>query len=92
MIREYCDGIKFAIKLVDAEATIIKNKTVIVICKLLNLPIISVGFVNILSISLNCCYKKTSDPETIKTANKENNKRLINKLKFPNFNSFSLLI
>ena len=47
----------------------------------------SVGLVNILSISLNCCFKKISEPETIKTANKENIIRLSNKLKFPFLNS-----
>ena len=72
LIKEYCDGIKLAIKLVDAEAIIIKNKATTVSSKLLYLPIISVGFVKILSISSNFWFKKTSAPETMKTANTEN--------------------
>jgi len=42
-----------ATKLVDADATTIKNKAIIVICKLSNFPIMSVGFVKILSMSEN---------------------------------------
>ena len=87
LINEYWDGIKFAIKLVDADAIIIKNKTITVTCKLSNLPIMSVGLVNIFSISLNCCFKKISDPVTINTANIENIIRFTNKHKFPFFNS-----
>ena len=45
LIIEYCDGIKLAIKFVDAEATIIKIKTIIVINKLSIFPIMSVGLV-----------------------------------------------
>ena len=53
LIREYCEGIKLATKLVEAEATTIKKSAIIVICILSNLPIISVGLVNILSKSSN---------------------------------------
>ena len=52
--KEYCEGIKFATKFVEADAKIIKKSTITVICKLSNLPIISDGFVNILFISSNC--------------------------------------
>ena len=48
LINVYCDGIKFVIKLVDAEAIIIKIRAKFVINKLSNFPIISVGFVKIL--------------------------------------------
>ena len=44
---------KFAIKFVDAVANKIKNKTITVKKILSNFPIISVGFVKILSISKN---------------------------------------
>ena len=49
-IREYCEGIKFAAKFVEPDAKMIKKRPKIVICKLLNFPIISVGLVKILSI------------------------------------------
>ena len=65
-------GMKLATKFVDAEAIIINNNTIVVIFKLSNLPIISVGFVNILLISSNCWFRKTSEPTTIKTENNEN--------------------
>ena len=81
-----------AIKLVDAEAIIIKNKAITVIIKLLYLPTISVGFVKILSISSNFWFKKTSAPETMKTANTENKIRSSNKVKFPFFKFLSFLI
>ena len=45
LIKVYCDGIKLAIKFVDADAIIIKHKAKTVINKLSNFPIISVGFV-----------------------------------------------
>mgnify|MGYP002700872137 CR=1 FL=1 len=61
-----------ATKLVEAEATTIKNSAIIVICMLSNLPIISVGLVNILSKSSNFWFKKVSEPTTIKTAKIEN--------------------
>ena len=44
----YCEGIKLATKLDDAEAMIMKIKTKLVTSKLLKDPIISVGFVSIL--------------------------------------------
>ena len=59
------------------------------ICVLSNFPIISVGFVKILSISKNLWFKKTSDPTTIKTAKNEKIIKFNIKLKFPFFNSFS---
>ena len=46
--KVYWDGIKFAIKFVDAEAIPIKTKARIITSKLSNFPRISVGFVNIL--------------------------------------------
>jgi len=61
-----------ATKLVDADAITIKNKAIIVICKLSNFPIISVGFVKILSISENFWFRKISEPVTINTEKKEN--------------------
>ena len=48
LISVYCEGIKLAIRFVDAEAIKIKHKTKLVISKLFNDPIISVGFVSIL--------------------------------------------
>ena len=45
LISEYCDGIKLAIKFVEADAIIIKIKTKLVNNKLFSLPIMSVGFV-----------------------------------------------
>ena len=67
LIKEYWEGIKLATKFVEAEAIIINNNTIVVIAKLSNLPIISVGLVKILLISSNCSFKKTSEPTTIKT-------------------------
>ena len=61
-----------ATKLVDADAITIKNKAIIVICRLSNFPIISVGLVKILSISENFWFKKISEPVTIKIEKKEN--------------------
>ena len=46
-MKEYCEGIKLAIKLVEADAIIIKIKAKLVKSKLSNFPIMSVGFVNI---------------------------------------------
>ena len=48
-----------------------KNKTTTVICKLSNLPIISVGLVKICSIFSNFWFKNTSEPVTMKTENIE---------------------
>ena len=69
--KVYWDGIKLTIKLVDAEAIIIKTKAKIITCKLSNLPRISVGFVNILFKFSGSCFKKASMPETINNAKKE---------------------
>ena len=91
LIREYCDGIKFETKLVEIEATIIKMKAVIVMAKLSNLPIISLGLVKIEFKSKNFKLRKTSDPITIKTEKKEKIIKLNIKLKFPFLSSFSLL-
>ena len=85
-MSEYCDGIKFATKLVEPDARIMNIKAITVICKLSNLPIISVGFVNILSIASGPCFKKISDPTTIKSAKKEKIIKLKIKPKFPFFN------
>ena len=76
-----------ATKLVEAEATTIKNSAIIVICMLSNLPIISVGLVNILSRSSNFWFKKVTEPTTIKTAKKENISRFKIKLKLRFFNA-----
>ena len=84
-IREYWDGIKLATKLVEIDAIIIKNRTTTVICKLSNLPIISVGLVKILSKSSNFKFKNASEPITIKTAKNENRIRIKIKLRFPFF-------
>ena len=56
-----------------------------------NLPIISVGFVKILSIFSKFLFKITSAPITIKTAKNEKIIRFKNKLKLPFFNSLSFL-
>ena len=66
-IREYWDGIRLAIKFVEADAIIIKIKAKIVISKLSNLPIISVGFVKILPMLSGFWFKNTSTPATINT-------------------------
>ena len=50
-------------------------------------PIISVGLVNSLS-DWSISFKIISAPRVINTAKKENNNKLINKLKLPKFNSF----
>ena len=95
LISEYWDGIKLATKLVDIDATTIKNKTTTVICKLSNLPIISVGFVKILSKSSNLRFKNASEPTTIKKAKNENIIKFNNKLKLPFFkfcSSFTYLV
>ena len=52
LIKEYFDGIKFAIKFVEAVAKTIKHRTIAVKKVLSNFPIISVGFVSILSKSV----------------------------------------
>ena len=82
---------KLAIKLVDAEAIIINIKTKLVISKLSNDPIMSVGFVNILDKFSGFCFKKESTPATINKAKKEKITRFNIRLKFPFFNSFSFL-
>ena len=76
----------------EIEATIIKKSTTTVICKLSNLPIISVGLVNIWLISSNFWFKNISEPTTIKTAAKEKTTKFTIKLKFPFFKFFSSLI
>ena len=89
LIRVYWEGIKFAIKFVDAEAIIIKIKAKETKRILSNLPIISVGLVRI--ISTFCWFKfwKASAPVTI---NNEKNEKIIRfkiKLKLPFLSSFS---
>ena len=91
LIKEYWEGIKFAIKFVDAVANKIKNKTITVKNILSNFPIISVGLTRILSIFARSLFKIISEPITIKIAKIENKIRLIIKLKFPFFNSLSFL-
>ena len=75
--------------MVDAVATIIKKRVTTVICKLSNFPIISVGFVKILSMSVNFWFKKISEPKTIKTAKNEKIIKFKIRLKLPLFKSFS---
>ena len=53
------------------------------------LPIISVGFVKILSRLSKFLFKEISTPITIKTAKKENIIKFKIRHKFPFFNSFS---
>ena len=81
---------KFAIKLVDADAMIINAKAKFMIIRLFNLPIISVGFVSIRSKFSGFCFKNASIPATINKARNENITKFNIKLKFPFFNSFSL--
>ena len=90
-ISEYWAGIKFATRLVDIDAVIIKNRAITVTWRLSNLPIISVGFVKILSKSSTLRFKKASAPTTIKTEKKEKTIKLKSKRKFPFFKSFSSL-
>ena len=83
LIKVYCDGIKFTIKFVDAEAIIIKIRAKIITNKLSNFPRISVGFVSVLLKFSKSCFKNASIPETI---NKAKNEKIIKfkiKLKFP---------
>ena len=67
----YWDGIKLAIKFVEADAIIMKIKTKLVNNKLFSLPIISVGLVSIFSTFSGLCFKKASTPITIKSPKKE---------------------
>ena len=76
------------IKFVDEEATNIKSKPITVKYVLSNFPIISVGFVNILSIASIFLLKIMSEPKTIKKAKRENINKFNNKLWLPLFNSF----
>ncbi len=81
---------KFAIKLVDAEAIIIKIIAKFEIIKLSNLPMMSFGFVKILDKFSGSCFKNPSTPDTI---NKENNEKIIKfkiKLKLPFLSSLSV--
>ena len=85
----YWVGIKFAIRLVETEAIIIKIKTKFVISKLFKDPIISVGFVSILDKVSGFCLKKPSTPITIKRAKNEKINKFRIKLKLPFFKSSS---
>ena len=89
LIRVYCEGIKFAIKLVEAVAKIIKIKTKFVIKILSNVPIISVGFVRILKLFSGSNFKKASTQVTINITKNEKITKFNIKLKFPFFSSFS---
>ena len=91
LINEYCEGIKFATKLVDTDANIIKIKIKFVINKLSIVPAISLGFVSILDKDPESCFKKASAPITINNAKKEKIIKFKIKLKLPFFNSFSFL-
>ena len=86
LINVYCDGIKLVIKLVDVEAIIIKIKTKLVISRLSNLPIISVGFVNIVAKFSGFSFKKISTPVTINKAKKEKIIKFNTILKLPFLN------
>ena len=70
-MSEYWDGIKLAIKLVEADAIMIKIRTRLVINKLSNFPIISEGFVNIVAKFSGSCFKKASAPVTMNKAKNE---------------------
>ena len=63
-MSEYWDGIKLAIKLVEADAIIINIRTRLVINKLSNFPMISEGFVNIVAKFAGSCFKKASAPKS----------------------------
>ena len=78
----FCVGTQLAIKFVDAEERIIKNKTITVNSELLIFPMISVGFVKILSMFSKFLFRKISAPITIKTAKKENIIKFKTKLKY----------
>ena len=82
LINEYWEGIKFAIKLVDAEAINIKIKAKFVMSKLSNFPIMSVGLVSILLRFSGSCFKKASVPVTINNVKNEKIIRLSIKLRF----------
>ena len=79
-----------AIKLVDAEATNIKNSTIMVNNVLSILPIISAGLVSNLSIGIKFFSKKILEPMTKEIAKNEKNNKFKSKLKLPLFTSFSL--
>ena len=68
----YCEGIKFVIKLVEADAIIIKINAKLVSSKLFNFPIISVGFVRILDKFCASSFKKASKPTTINNEKTKN--------------------
>ena len=89
LIKVYWEGIKFAIKFVEADAIIIKTKAKQVISKLSIFPIMSVGLVNIIERLSGSLFKKASVPATINNAKKENIIKLSIKLIFPFFNSLS---
>ena len=91
LIKEFWDGMKFAIKFVDAVANNINNKTIILKVIFSNFPMISVGLTKIRSLFGRFWFKIISAPITIKIANIENNIKLRIKLVFPFFNSLSFL-
>ena len=75
----------------EIEANKIKNITT-TLKKILSIfPIISVGFVKILSMLKEFLYKIISDPVTNNTEKNEKIIKFKNKLKLPLFSSFSLL-
>ena len=77
--------------MVDADAMMINNNAKFMINKLFNLPIISVGLVNIRSKFSGSCFKNASIPATINKAKKVNITKFNIKLKFPFSNSLSFL-
>ena len=74
LIRVYCDGIKFAIKFVEADPIIMNINAKVVINRLSIFPIISVGFVKILFKLSGSLFKKASLPETINKAKGESSR------------------
>ena len=91
LINVYCDGIKLAIKFVEAEAIITNNNARLTIRRLSKVPIISVGFVSILGIFCEPCFKIASKPATINRARKEKIIKFKIKLRFPFLSSSEFL-
>ena len=87
LIKVYWEGIKFAIKLVDAEAMIIKIKAKETKRILSNFPIISVGLVKIISVFCWFKFWNASAPVTINNEKNEKITKFKIKLKLPFLNS-----
>ena len=87
-IIEFCEGMQLAIKFVDADATTINIKTTIVRNVLFNLPIISFGFVKMLSSGILFLAKIISEPITMNIEKKEIRTKFKINDKLPLYNSF----